>query len=170
MAVSPTRRYLVAGGMVVLAVALGAVFGLVVARALAGYTITPVADPESFNVTGGDRARARWVSPATATTYCSAKEVGTGRDSFGTGGSTTMTVTDGGRTWERVGLVRGAPGSKHQISCSAETPLTIGQADSPRLARYVVLGIAIGIVDLLLIVVAGALALTTALRRKPAAG
>ncbi|MBP2390903.1 hypothetical protein JOF40_002028 [Aeromicrobium fastidiosum] len=36
MAASPTRRYVVAGGMVVLAVALGAVFGLVVARALAG--------------------------------------------------------------------------------------------------------------------------------------
>ncbi|KAA1372939.1 hypothetical protein [Aeromicrobium fastidiosum] len=121
-------------------------------------------------MTVGDRALAIWVSPSTATTYCGAEEVGTGRDSFSTSISTSMSVTDGGRTWERVGLVKGAAGSKHQLSCSTGTPLTIGQADNPRLARYVLLGVTIGVVGLLLVVVAGALALTTALRRKPAAG
>jgi hypothetical protein len=152
--------------MVVLAVALGAVFGFVVSRALAGYDISPVADPERSTVTVGDRPLAIWVSPASATTSCGSDEVDSGRDSFSPGRA-SMTVTDRGRSWERVGLVSGDPGSRHTLTCSAGTDLVIGQADNPRLTRYVVLGIATAGVAVLLVIGAGTLALVTALRRKP---
>ncbi|MBD8605233.1 hypothetical protein IFT73_00080 [Aeromicrobium sp. CFBP 8757] len=162
------RRYAVAAGLVVLAVALGAVFGLVVSRALAGYDIEPVADPTRSTVTVGDRPLAVWVSPATASTSCDAEEVDGGRDSFSTGRA-SMTINGRTRSWERVGVVSGAAGSRHTLTCTGGSDLVIGTADNPRLTRYVVLGIAVAGIALVLVVAAGTLALVTALRRRPTA-
>ncbi|KQX74961.1 MULTISPECIES: hypothetical protein [Aeromicrobium] len=162
------RRYAVAAGLVVLAVALGAVFGLVVSRALAGYDIEPVADPTRSTVTVGDRPLAIWASPSSNSVYCSTEEAGSGRDSF----SATLgavSITDGRRSWERVGVVSGAPGSRHTLTCTTASDLVIGTADNPRLTRYVVLGIAVAGIALVLVVAAGTLALVTALRRRPTA-
>lgn len=165
------RRYAVAAGLVVLAVALGAVFGLVVSRALAGYDIEPVADPTRSTVTVGDRPLAIWVSPATASasTSCDAEAVDGGRDSFSTGRA-SMTIDGRTRSWERVGVVSGAPGSRHTLTCTAESDdLVVGTADNPRVTRYVVLGVAVAGIALVLVVAAGTLALVTALRRRPTA-
>ncbi len=152
--------------MVVLAVALGAVFGFVVSRALAGYDIDPVADPARSTVTVGDRPLAIWVSPASTSTSCTSEEVDTGRDSFSSGRA-SMTITDRARSWERVGVVSGDPGSRHTLTCTTGSDVVVGQADNPRLTRYIVLGIAIGVIALVLVIGAGTLALVTALRRKP---
>jgi hypothetical protein len=165
----PAGRYGVAAGLVVLAVALGAVYGVVVARALSGYDIEPVAGPAASTVlTVGDRPQAVWVSPATADTSCSAREVGTGRDSYSRGRA-SLTITQGDAVWERVGIVSGRPGSTHELSCTSDRDVTVGQADNPRLTRYVVLGVTAGVVAVLLVVAGGTLALVTALRRRAAA-
>lgn len=155
------RRYVVAGAMVVLAVALGAVFGLIATRAIAGYEITPVDDPTGSTVTVGDRPLAVWVSPQTATTYCSIE-----------GGDLTsdpqpsITLTDGSRTWKRVAIVRADPGSQQRLTCTAESDLEIGTADTPRLTRYVVLGVTLGGTAVLLVLAAFTIALVTAVRRR----
>lgn len=156
------RGYLVAAGMVVLAVALGAVFGIVVARAIAGYDITRLADGSESSVTVGDHAVAVWVTPTDATTSCEAVEDGTSRESFSRTGK-GLSVTDGGRTWRRVGIVSGDPGSTHTLSCSGDAT-AIGYADNPRPVRYVVLGVLLGGTAALLMLSAFVLALVTALR------
>jgi hypothetical protein len=165
---TPQRRYVLAGGLVVVAVALGAIFGLVVSRAIAGYDITPVADPTSATVTVGDRPLAVWVRPSTATTSCTSRQVGSERESFSLGRA-SVSVSTGGGSWKRVGVVEGRSGSKHRLSCTAESRLAIGTADNPRLTRYVVLGVALGGTAVLLVLTAFTLALVTALRRKPTA-
>lgn len=166
---TPQRRYVLAGGFVVVAVALGAIFGVVVTRAIAGYDITPVPAPTSSTVTVGDRPLAVWVQPSTATTYCTARQVGSGRESFSRGRA-SLSISTGGSSWKRVGVVEGRPGSQHRLSCSTETSLLIGTADNPRLTRYVVLGVVLGGTAVLLVLTAFTLALVTALRRKPSAG
>jgi hypothetical protein len=161
------RRYTVAAALVVVAVALGATFGVVMARAVAGYDIAPVADPARSVVTVGDRPLAVWVSPQTATTYCSASDVDRGGDTMNSGLNGSMTVTVGSRSWKRVGVIEGKPGSRHELTCSADTDLAIGTADNPRVARYIVLGLALGGTAVLLVLIAFTLALVTALRRTP---
>lgn len=156
------RRYVVAAGMVVLAVGLGAVFGLIATRAIAGYEITPVDDPTGSTVAVGDRPLAVWVSPQTATTYCSTDDDG----ALGSEPQPSITLTDGSRTWKRVAIVRGEPGSQQRLSCTAESDLVIGTADTPRLTRYVVLGVALGGTAVLLVLAAFTIALVTAVRRR----
>jgi hypothetical protein len=163
------RRYVLAGGLVVVAVALGAIFGVVVTRAIAGYDIDRVSDPTSATVTVGDRPLAVWVQPSTATTYCTSRQVGSGQESFSSGRA-SMSMSAGNSSWKRVGVVEGRPGSTHRLSCSAESDLVIGTADNPRLTRYIVLGVALGGTAVLLVLTAFTLALVTALRRKPTAG
>lgn len=153
--------------MVVVAVALGSVFGVVVARAIAGYDITPVPDGQGATVTIDDRKVAVWVSPDVGTSYCTATDTETGRDSFSRSLTTSMSLTDGGRTWARVGIVDGAPGSTHSLSCTTESGVLVGTADNPRVVRYLVLGGALGGTALLLVVGAFVLALVTAVRRRP---
>lgn len=156
------RRYLVAAGLVVVAVALGSIFGVVVARALSGYDITPFAVDQDTSVTVGDRDLAIWASPASSAVTCTS-------DSFSEG-TASMTVTLGSRSWKRIGLVKGDPGSSHTVSCTgAEGGDQVGYADNPRVLRYVVLGAALGGTAVLLVLVAFVLALVTALRRPRAA-
>lgn len=162
------RRYSIAAGMVVVAVALGAVFGVLVARAVAGYDITTVRAGESADVTVGDRTIAVWASPSDATTYCSATDTETGRDSFSQQLASSMTLTIGSRTWGRVGVIDGAPGSTHTLSCSGGGEPEIGYADNPRVLHYVVLGSALGGTALLLVISAFVLALVTAVRQRSA--
>jgi hypothetical protein len=161
---TPQRRYVLAGGLVVVAVALGAIFGIVVMRAIAGYDITRVSDPTGATVTVGDRPLAVWAHPSTATTYCTSRQIGSGRESFSSPRA-SLSLTEGGRSWTRVGVVDGRAGSKHRLSCTAESKLTIGTADNPQLTRYVVLGVALAGTAVLLVLTAFTLALVTALRR-----
>jgi hypothetical protein len=163
------RRYVLAGGLVVVAVALGAIFGVVVTRAIAGYDIDRVSDPADATVTVGDRPLAVWVQPSTATTSCTSRQVGSERESFSSGRA-SMSMSSGGTSWKRVGVVEGRPGSKHNLSCTGGSGLVIGTADNPRLTRYIVLGVALGGTAVLLVLTAFTLALVTALRRKPTAG
>lgn len=165
---TPQRRYVLAGGLVVVAVALGAIFGVVVTRAIAGYDITPVADATGSTVTVGDRPLAVWVQPSTATTSCTARQVGSERESFSRGRA-SLSISTGGSSWKRVGVVEGRPGSQHRLACAAESDLVIGTADNPRLTRYVVLGVALAGTAVLLVLTAFTLALVTALRRRPSA-
>lgn len=160
------RRYVIAGALVVVSVALGAVFGVVVARALAGYEIEPVTDLAGSSVTLGDRPLAVWASPEGVDANCTATDV-EGNDALATGLSTSMSITDGGRSWTRIGVVDGASGSTVTLSCEGYADLTIGVADNPRLLRYVVLGVALVGTAGLLVIIAFVLALVTAMRRRP---
>lgn len=165
---SSRRRYVVAAVLVVLAVAIGAVFGVVVARAISGYDITPVRAGDQATVTVGERKLAVWVSPENPTVSCRAVETGTQRESFATTSSTTMTITDGGRTWSRLGLIDGEPGSTHALTCTDVGGVIVGTADNPRVLRYLVIGGALGATALLLMISAFVLALLTALRSRAA--
>lgn len=162
------RRYAVAAGMVVVAVALGAVFGVVIARAIAGYDITPVRSGETFTVPIGDRKIAVWASPADTTAYCGSADSDTDSGTFTEQLASSMTVTTGDRSWGRIGVVDGQPGSTVTLTCSGDDAAVIGYADNPRVLRYVVIGGALGGTALLLVISAFVLALVTALRKKPA--
>jgi len=160
------RRYAIAAAMVVVAVALGAVFGVIAARAIAGYEITPLTGDEA-SVTVGDRKLAVWASPGGSAASCTAIEDETSRDSFSGVGSTSMTISDERYSWERVGVVDGEPGSTHTLTCTTDVDTVIGYADNPRVLRYVVLGIGLGGTAVLLMLAAFVLALVTAVRRPP---
>jgi len=161
------RRYVIAGAMVVLAIAVGAVFGVILARAISGYDITPL-DGDETSVTVGDRKLAIWVSPEGADVSCSAVEDGTSRESFSASSSnTSMTIADRNHSWERLGLLDGEPGSTHTLTCTTADEVQIGYADNPRVLRYVVLGLVLGGAAALLMLSAFVLALVTALRKPP---
>lgn len=167
------RRYVISGVLVVIAVALGATFGVIVTRAIAGYDIAPLSDPtgaSGSSVTVGERSLAIWVSPDLGTATCGSVDDATGRDSFSSGSSVSMSFTKGSRSWVRVGTVQGRPGSTHTVTCEVEPGVVVGQADTPRVARYLVLGAALGGTALLLVLAAFTLALVTALRRRAAPG
>ncbi len=168
MPAAGTRRYGIAAAMVVVAIALGAVFGVIVARAIAGYDITPVRPGESFSVPIGDHKVAVWASPPDAATYCGTPDTGAGRGTFTQPLTSSMTVTTGDRSWGQVGVIDGQPGSTVTLACSGEGAPVIGYADNPRVLRYVLIGGALGGTALLLVVSAFVLALVTAVRQRSA--
>lgn len=161
---SARRRYLIAAGMIVLAVALGALFGVITARAIAGYEITPLDGTSDVAVTVADRDLAIWVSPASAGVSCESTDTTTSRPSFSTTNA-SMTVSDETYSWKRVGVVKGDSGSTHTLTCDVAGDAVLGSADNPRVVRYVVLGVALGGTALVLMLSAFVLALVTALRR-----
>ena len=161
------RRYGIAAVMVVLAVALGAVFGLVAVRAVAGYDITPFDAGTRTTVTVADRPVAIWASPESAAGTCAATDIDTGRQSDLGSPSGSVTLTTGSRTWSRIAVVQGEPGSTHLVECSAsDERLVYGYAENPRISRYVLLGVAMVGAAALLVLGAFVLALVTALRSR----
>ncbi|MCL3819868.1 hypothetical protein [Aeromicrobium wangtongii] len=165
-AAGPRRPYAVAAGLVVVAVALGALFGVIVARAISGYDITRLPDPSGSTVTVGDRSVAVWVSPRDAAVSCDATADGTSRKTLTSTGR-GLSLSDGGRTWRRVGVLSGEPGTTFTVSCSGDDLSGVGYADNPRPVRYIVLGVLLAGTAALLMLSAFVLALVTALRRRP---
>ena len=161
-----TKRLTTGIVLVAAGAALGALIAIAIFRALAGYEITPFAADEKTTVTVDDRPVALWVAPQDSRASCTAFDDSTERDSFAQG-SAEITLTDGGETWRRVGLVRGAPGSTHTVEClTANGSYQLGYADNPRIARWVVIGVVGGLGALLLVSVGTVLIVVGALRRR----
>ncbi len=162
-----SRRYGIAGVMVVVAVALGAAFGVIAVRAVAGYDIAPFDAGTRTTVTLADRPVAIWASPAAEAGTCTATDVDSGRQSITGSPSGSVTLTTGSRTWSRIAVVQGEPGSTHLVECSAsDERFVYGYAENPRISRYVVLGVAMVGAAALLVLGAFVLALVTALRSR----
>lgn len=162
------RGFVVAGVLTVAAVLVVAVMAVVVSRAVAGYTISAIPPGQDTVVTLGDRDTALWIAPEGALGSCTATLEGTDTPTLSTGGA-DLTVTDGGITWSRVGVVRGDPGSRHTVLCSGDAGVqAFGTAPNPRIVRYVVMGVAAAVVAGLLLVTGFVVALVTALRGRRA--
>lgn len=146
---APVKRpgrgwYAVAAVLAALAAAILVVLAIWIGRAVAGYSITPF--ETNTTVTVGDRGVAIWVSPQNRLTPCLSYNLDTAQQSISDGTASKVTVTDGGHTWRRVGIVEGPPGSKHAVTCGDGGTEQFGYADNPRIGRYVVGGVAGGLV------------------------
>ncbi|QGG40483.1 hypothetical protein [Aeromicrobium yanjiei] len=160
-----SRRYVVAGLLAAVALVAGTVVAVIIGRALVGYDITPFTDGSTTTVTVGDRGEAIWSSPERVVVRCASVDDATGEASM-SGGTASMTTTRSGRTWTRVGIVEGEPGSRHTVRCAAGGgDALFGHAPNPRIARYVTIGVVGGGVAGLLAVAAFVLALVTAIQR-----
>jgi len=163
---APTRPgrgwYVVATVLAVIAAALVVFLAVWIGRAVAGYSVTPFEQQDSTTVTVGSRGVAIWVSPQDAPTSCSATDLDTQRPSLH-GSSSTVTVTDGGRTWSRVGIVKGEPGSTHLVRCNPTGEF--GYADNPRIGRYVLYGVVGGVLAALSGIAAFVIVLVVAIKR-----
>jgi hypothetical protein len=165
---SGNRGFVVAGALTVAAVLVAAVMAVIVARAIAGYTISVIPTGQDTVVTLGDRDTALWIAPDGALGSCTATLEGTETSTLSTGGADLM-VTDGGITWSRVGVVHGDPGTRHTVLCSGGADVqAFGTAPNPHIARYVVMGGLAAVLAGLLLVTAFVIALVTALRRSRA--
>ncbi|MCW2769969.1 MAG: hypothetical protein JWR27_1402 [Aeromicrobium sp.] len=161
-----TRGYVVAGVLTALAVLVAISVSVVIARAVAGYDITPIPAGQDVSILVEDRGVALWVAPELSSGTCTSTLEGTETSTMSTGSADRITVTDGGLTWVRVGIVKGTPGSHHTVLCSGEGDVqAFGFAPNPRIGRYVVMGLAAGGIVGLLLLTAFIIALVTGLRR-----
>lgn len=137
--------YAVAAVLAAIAVAIGAVLAVWIIRALAGYEITEFREGEPVTIVLQDRGEAIWVTPADGAATCRTTDDQQG--SFGPGSADRMSITDGGHNWSRVGILKGAPGSKHTLVCEGQGMTQLfGHAPNPRISRYVVGGVTGGLV------------------------
>ncbi len=148
--ISPATRpgrgwYAVAAVLAVAAAATLVVLAVWIGKAIAGYSVTPFEQTNTTTITVGDRGVAIWVAPEGALAICTAKDVDTGQSSLSFGSASKVTVTDGGETWKRAGIVKGEPGSKHLVECDAPGGGELGYADNPRIGRYVTYGVVGGV-------------------------
>ncbi len=169
--VSPVKRprrswYVVAAVMAAVGIAILVVLAIWIGRAVAGFSVTPFEQGDTATVTVGDRGVAIWVSPQAAAASCVSTDVEDGRPSLGQGSASTVTVTDHGRTWRRVGIVKGQPGSKHLVECDVTSNEEFGYADNPRIGRYVTFGVAGGVAATLMLVGAFVIVPVVAVKRK----
>lgn len=153
----------------ILAIVIGAVVAIVIGRALVGYSITPFDVSDPVTVTVKDRSVALWMTPETAGANCFAVNDETQEPSVDRSSDAMITVTDGGQTWSRLGLVEGPPGSTHTVSCTAfgnaAPPDQLGYAPNPQMRRYVLMGVGGGLVALLIGTAGIVLAVVTGVRR-----
>ncbi|AWB93226.1 hypothetical protein [Aeromicrobium chenweiae] len=160
------RRYVLAGVLAAVALVIATVVAVVIGRALGGYDIAPLPAGAPATVTVGERGEAIWVSPQEATGTCTSTDVETGASSIWNGTASSMTTTDHGRTWSRVGIVRGEPGSRHTVTCTGSSAADVfGHAANPRVARYVTIGVVGGGTAGVLGLAGFVLALVTAIQR-----
>lgn len=128
-----------------IAIVLGTIICVVIVRALIGYSITPVSADDEFTVTLGDRSVALWITPETADARCASVDTETQQSSVNHSTSVTMTLTDGGHTWTRVGRVVGPPGSTHTVTCevtsTSDSAELLGHAPNPQVSHYLALGL-----------------------------
>jgi hypothetical protein len=162
----------IAAVLLAVAVAVGAVVAIVIVRAMVGYSITPFGLDERRTVTVHDRAVALWMTPESAGANCLAINTETQQQSAHRGTADTVTITDGGHTWVRLGVIDGPPGSTYTVTCSpygtAAPPELVGYAPNPRIAHYVVLGVIGGAIAGLAALSSFALIVVTAVRRSNA--
>ena len=116
-----------------------AVLAVIFIRAISGYTITPVEAGESTPITVGERDVAIWSSPETPPSACSASDA-SGQGSTRADMITTLSVTDGGLTWQRSTTIHGPPGT-YTLICEAASGAEFGYGPSPRVGRYVLMGV-----------------------------
>jgi hypothetical protein len=159
--------YAVAAALVTIAVVVAGAFIVVLVRAAAGYTVVPFPADQPTTIELGERDVALWVSPTDAEARCTATDRVTGADSFSPG-SGSMSFSTNGRTWQRVGIVQGAPGSTHTVVCGNAMVSQFGEAPNPRVGRYVVMGAVAGGLAALLVLAAFIIALVVAIRRSRA--
>jgi len=164
--------FTVAAVLAALSIAIGAIVAVLIVRAMIGYSITPFAPDDQITVTVHDRSVALWMTPETAGANCTAINDATQQPSAHSGSADTMTITDGGHTWTRLGVVEGPPGSTHSVTCTgygtAPLPQLLGYAPNPRIARYVTLGVVGGSIAGLSALASVALIIVTAVRRSNA--
>ncbi|WP_375002777.1 hypothetical protein [Aeromicrobium sp. CTD01-1L150] len=125
----PSRAwYGLAAVLLVIAVAVG-VFGTVrLFTGIANFEIDPV--PASGPVTLGERPLAVWQEGSAAGVTCTATNESGAESSRDLRGSTTF--TRGSRTWHKVTVIEGPPGSTHLLSCTgASGQASIGVSDDP---------------------------------------
>lgn len=148
---TPARRpgrgwYAVSAVLVAVAITIVVALAIWIGRAVAGYSVTPFEQGNSTTVTLGDRGVAIWFSPQSGTASCTATDVDTEESSLNFASATKVTLTDGGHTWKRAGIVKGEPGSKHLVECDDSSGQEFGYADNPRISRYVLFGVIGGVV------------------------
>jgi hypothetical protein len=135
----------IAAVLAVVAIAVGATVAVIIVKAMVGYSITPFDFNGQTTVTVHDRAVAIWMTPESAGANCLAINTATQKQSARRGSADTVTITDGGHNWTRLGIIEGPTGSTYTVSCTgfgdAPPPELVGYADNPRIARYVTLGI-----------------------------
>ena len=155
--------YVVATVLAVIAAAIVVFLAVWIGRAVAGYSVTPFEQEDSTTVTVRDRGVAIWVSPQDAPTSCVATDVDTQQPSLDNGSASKVTITDDGRTWSRVGIVKGEPGSRHLVRCDPTGDF--GYADNPRIARYVIFGVGGGVLAAASGIAAFVIVLVVAIKR-----
>jgi hypothetical protein len=167
---TPAKRpargwYVVAAALAVVAAAILVVLAVWIGRAVAGYSVTPFEQGGTTTVTVGERGVAIWISPQNATTHCVSNDVDTQESSLNFASATKVTMTDGGHTWKRAGIVKGEPGSKHLVECDASGGQEFGYADNPRISRYLTYGVVGGVLAGLAAIGAFVIALVTGIKR-----
>ncbi|MDX6277720.1 MAG: hypothetical protein QOJ72_1848 [Nocardioidaceae bacterium] len=162
----------IAAVLAVIAIAVAATVAIVIVRAMVGYSITPFGFDEQRTVTVHDRPVALWMTPESAGANCLAINTETQQQSAHRGTADTVTITDGGHTWMRLGLIEGPPGSTYTVTCSpygnAAPPELVGYAPNPRFSRYIALGVIGGGVAGLTAIGSVVLIIVTAVRRSSA--
>lgn len=135
---TPSSRggYKLAAILGALTVAIVTIMGTIIFRAMIGYSITPIAFGDEVAVTLTDRSVALWATPTTAGATCDAVDTDTGVSSLHRSESVTMTVSDRGNTWTRIGMVVGQSGSTHTVTCSGSGEEQVGFAPNPQIANY----------------------------------
>ncbi|MEV7397258.1 hypothetical protein [Aeromicrobium sp. NPDC092404] len=166
---APAKRpgrgwYAVAAVLAVVAAATVVVLVVWIARAIAGYSVTPFEDDRSTTVTISERDVAIWFAPQDAPASCTATDTQTQESSISSGTASKVTITDDGTTWKRVGIVKGAPGSVHLVECDGGAQ-AYGYADNPRIGRYVLPAVAGGLLGLASGIAAFVIVLVVAIKR-----
>lgn len=169
----PTRLpgragFTIAALLAILAIAIGTVVTIVIVRAVTGYSISTIEPNQPTFVTLSDRGEAVWMSPETASGTCRSVD-DQQQPSIGPGSADTITITDGGRTWTRVGIIEGPPSSRHALVCEDEGGAEqFGHAPNPQVGKYVLLGVGGGLTSMLVGTLAIVLAIVTGVRRSRA--
>ena len=167
--VTPAKRpsrtwYAVAALLATVAVTIGVVLAVWITRAVIGYDIVTFEAGQEQTVELGDRGEAIWIAPDGAVADCSSRDE-QGQPSFGAG-TATVTMTEGSHNWSRVGIVSGAPGSRHTVTCEGDFGAQVfGHAPNPQIAKYVIFGVSGGLIAGLSALAAFVIVLVVAIKR-----
>jgi hypothetical protein len=155
--------YVLAAALFGVALLIAAVLAVIVIRAISGYAITPVTPGEPIPITVGERDVTIWSSPEARPSACSATD--TAGQTATRVGMMSVSVTDGGLTWHRVTTINGPPGT-YTLTCEAASGTEFGYGPSPRIGKYVLMGVVGGGAALFLTVASFVIFLVTILRRR----
>lgn len=161
----PSRRwYGVAAVLAAVAVTIGIVLAVWIARAITGYDITTFEAGQEQSIELGDHGEAIWVAPDGAVADCDSVDEQGQPSLFD--GTATVTMSDGAHNWTRVGIVKGAPGSRHTVTCEGDGGAQVfGHAPNPQIAKYVILGAGGGLIAGLSALAAFVIVLVVAIKR-----